>query len=157
METLVLIDSPVPKGLDKLPVCFMEHCQRIGLWKGTVQTSTGAPPKMLFAHFIATMNILRHFYAEALPKGIRLRCSILFATESIFTEDKAFAPGDDVVEDMRFLTKKRTNFSAGGWRDLIPGGEVVVERLEGSHHFSMMRGDAVRETARFIDRAMRGG
>lgn len=154
MEALVLIDSPVPKGLDKLPVRFMEHCQRIGLWKGTVQTSMGAPPQTLFAHFMATMNILRHFYAEALPKGIRLRCSILFATESIFTEGKAFAPGDDVV---RFLTEKRTDFSAGCWRDLIPGGEIVVERLEGSHHFSMMRGDAVRETARFIDRAMRGG
>ncbi len=157
VETLVLIDSPVPKGLDKLPVRFMEHCQRIGLWKGTVQTSRGAPPKTLFAHFMATMNILRHFYAEPLPEGIRIRCSILFATESIFTEDKAFAQGDDVVEDMRFLTEKRTDFSAGGWRDLVPGGEVVVERLEGSHHFSMMQGDAVEETARFIDRAMGRG
>ena len=75
--------------------------------------------------------------------------------ESIFIEDKAFAPGDDVVEDMRFLTEKRTDFSAGGWRNLIPGGEVVVERLEGSHHSSMMQGDAVRETTSFIGRAMR--
>ena len=155
VETLVLIDSPVPKGLDKLPIRFMEHCQQIGLWKGTVQTSRGAPPKTLFAHFIATMNILRHFYAEPLPKSTTLRCSILFATESIFTEDKAFSPGDDVVEDMTFLTEKRTDFTPGGWRDLIPGGEIVVERLEGSHHFSMMQGDAVKETARFIDRAMR--
>ena len=156
VDNLLIIDSPVPQGLDKLPQRFMTHCLNIGLWEGTVMTGKSAPPERLFAHFRATMNILNRLYAEPLlvVEGQTLpRCSILFATESIMTGDKALPPGDDEVEDMKFLTEKRTDFSPGGWRDLIPGGDIVVDKVIGAHHFSMMWGEFSEKTARFIDRA----
>ena len=154
VEDLVLIDSPIPRGLEKLPERFMAHCQSIGLWEGTLQDGRGAAPRTLISHFNATMNILQHFYAEPLPVGLTPKCWVLYATESIMTGNKALPPGDDDVEGMKFLTEKRTDYSPGGWVDLLPGGEIHVEKVEGAHHFSMMTGALGRKTANFIDRAM---
>ncbi len=154
VESLVLIDSPVPKGLDKLPQRFMDHYNNIGLWdKGVQPAKEPAPPKTLVPHFNATMDILQHFYADPLPMGMTPKCSILFATESVMTGDKALPPGDDDVPDMACLSQKRTDFSPGGWEDLFPGDEVTVEKAEGAHHFSMMQGELGKQTASFIDRA----
>ena len=81
------------------------------------------------------------------------RCSILFATESIITGDKTLPLGDDEVEDMKFLTEKRTDFLPGGWRDLIPRGDIFVDKVDGAHHCSMMQGELAEKTARFDKRA----
>ena len=66
------------------------------------------------------------------------------------TRDKALPPGDDEMEDIKFLTEKCTDYSPGGWRDLIPGGEIFVDKVDGAHHFSMMQGELGEKTAIFI-------
>ena len=143
VASLVLIDSPVPKGLGKLPQRFMDHCETIGIWGLATgkDEASGAPPKTLIPHFSATMDILRNYYAEPLPQGMTPKTSIIWATESIMVGDKELPPGDDDCEDMKFLSEKRTDFSATGWADLFPGDEIVVERAEGANHFSLMVSD----------------
>ena len=140
VASLVLIDSPVPKGLGKLPQRFMDHCEKIGIWgqaAGKDEASSGLP-KTLIPHFDAIMNILQDYYAEPLPQGMTPKTSIIWATESIMVGSKELPPGDDDCEDMKFLSEKRTDFSATGWAELFPGDEIIVERAEGANHFSLM-------------------
>ena len=54
------------------------------------------------------------------------------------TGNKTLPPGDDEVEDIKFLTEKRTDSSPGVWRDLIPGGEIFVDKVDGAHHCSIV-------------------
>ena len=123
---------------------------KIGLWDKSIQL--GKEPSHPRHWFRTTMDLLQDFSADPLPVGITPKSSIIFVTELVMTGDKALLPEDDDVKDMEFLSKKRTGFSPGGWEDLFPGDEVIVEKAEGAHHFSMMKGDLGKRTASFIDR-----
>lgn len=47
-------------------------------------------------------------------------------------------PHPDDTEGMKFLGEPRTDFSAAGWKELFPGQEVIVEKVDGANHFSLM-------------------
>ncbi len=140
VENLVLIDSPEPRGLDRLPQRFYDHCNRIGLFgKGTPGPSP-APPAQLFEHFNATIEVLHSYYAKPLPPGHLKKVAILWATECVMdgVDFPKLPPGPEDTEGMRFLTEQRTEFTAAGWVNLFPGAVVDIKRVEGAHHFSMM-------------------
>jgi thioesterase domain-containing protein/acyl carrier protein len=140
VENLVLIDSPEPRGLDRLPQRFYDHCNRIGLFgKGTPGPSP-APPAQLFEHFNATIEVLHSYYAKPLPTGHLKKVAILWATECVMdgVDFPKLPPGPEDTEGMRFLTEQRTEFTAAGWVNLFPGAVVDIKRVEGAHHFSMM-------------------
>jgi thioesterase domain-containing protein/acyl carrier protein len=138
VHSLVLIDSPVPKGLDRLPQSFYDHCTSVGLFgKGQAKSP---PPEWLVPHFNGTIDILHDYWAEPLLEGLTPKTSIIWASESVLDGVKfpKLAPGPDDTEGLKFLTEKRTDFSAAGWEDLFPGDEVRVVRADGADHFSIM-------------------
>lgn len=140
VENIVLIDSPVPKGLDRLPKRFYDHCNSIGLFGKAMPGSSPSPSAQLFAHFDATIEVLHNYHAGPLPRGQLRKTTIIWATECVMdgTNFPKLQPGPDDNEGMKFLTEKRTDFTAAGWDHLFPGVVVDVQRVEGAHHFSMM-------------------
>ena len=131
VENLVLINSPVPKGLDRLPQRFYDHCKSIGLFGNAVPGSSPAPPPHLFAHFDATIEVLHHYHAEPLPPGHLRKATIVWATESMMDGVKSpkLPPGPEDTEGMKFLTEQRIDFIAGGWEKLFPGTKVNVKHV----------------------------
>jgi thioesterase domain-containing protein/acyl carrier protein len=138
VSSLVLIDSPAPKGLDRLPQSFYDHCSSIGLF-GKVRGKS-APPEWLVPHFNGTIDVLHDYWAEPLPKGLTPKTSLLWASECVLDGVKfpKLPPGPEDSQGLKFLTEKRTDFSAGGWQDLFPGDKITVVRAEGADHFSIM-------------------
>ena len=140
VESLVLIDSPVPKGLDRLPQRFYDHLASIDLFgKAIPGNNTGLPPQ-LFAHFNATIEVLHNYHAKALPPNRLKRITIIWATDCVIDGVilPKLPPHPDDTEGMRFLTEKRTDFTAQGWGDLFPGMQIDVESVKDAHHFSLM-------------------
>ena len=140
VENLILIDSPEPKGMDRLPQRFYDHCNRIGIFGKAMPGPSTSPPAHLIAHFNATIEVLHNYHAKPLAIGSLRRVTIIWATDSVMDGIKLpkLPPGPDDTEGMKFLTEKRTDFTAGGWKDLFPGVEVDAKSIQGAHHFSMM-------------------
>ena len=140
VESLVLIDSPVPKGLDRLPQRFYDHLASIDLFGKAMPGKNTAPPPHLFAHFNATIEVLHNYHAKALPANTLKRISIIWATDCV-TDGvilPKLPPQSDDTEGMKFLTEKRTDFTAQGWGDLFPGMKIDIKTVEDAHHFSLM-------------------
>ena len=140
VENLVLMDSPVPKGLDRLPQRFYDHLTSIGIFGKAMPGPSLSPPAHLFAHFNATIEVLHGYHAKPLPSTQLEKATIVWATDCVIDGVKLpkLPPGPDDTEGMKFLTEKRTDFTAAGWETLFPGTRVDVTRVEGAHHFSMM-------------------
>lgn len=83
VEGLVLIDSPVPKGLDRLPQRFYDHCESIGLFGKALPGASPLPSSQLFAHFDATIEVLHDYYAKPLPLGRLKKVTVIWATDCV--------------------------------------------------------------------------
>lgn len=154
VENLVIIDSPEPKGMDRLPQRFYDHCSAIGIF-GQIKTGGGPipqPPKWLIPHFNATIDVLHEYWAEPLPLGLTPRTSIIWAGKCTLDgiKNPKLPPSADDTEGMKFLTDQRTDFSAGGWASLFPGTKVEVHVIEEANHFSMMNGEHAASLAKII-------
>ena len=138
--SLVLIDSPVPKGLDRLPQRFYDHLASIDLFGKAMPGNNTGPPPHLFAHFDATIEILHDYHAKALPRNTLKRITIIWATDCVIDGVilPKLPPRPDDTEGMKFLTEKRTDFTAQGWGDLFPGMKIDIKTVEDAHHFSLM-------------------
>lgn len=145
VQTLVLIDAPAPQGLDALPQRWYDHCASVGIFDKAMpgvgsSTSRAPPPEWLVPHFRASINVLHDYHADPLPKGFTPKVSLIWASECILdgVGFSGFKPSPGDPEGIKFLTEKRSDFSAGGWTRLFPDDEVTVEVMEGANHFSMM-------------------
>ena len=150
VESLVLIDSPVPKGLDRLPQRFYDHLASIDLFGKAMPGNNTGPPPHLFAHFNATIEVLHDYHAKAIPPNTLKRITIIWATDCVIDGDilPKLPPQPDDTEGMKFLTEKRTDFTAQGWGDLFPGMKMDIETVEDAHHFSLMVRVCINPTLR---------
>lgn len=167
VDSLVLIDSPPPTGLDPLPERWYEHCDAAGLFGST--TMPGTKPARnstsrsesystatLVAHFRAQVNILHGYVAEPLPAGFTPRTSILWAGECVFDGRPGrpvFQHQPEDPEGIKFLTQRRVDETAGAWGPLFPLDEPCVTVLGGEDHFSMMQSENGKRLAEFISEA----
>ncbi|KAL1953845.1 hypothetical protein VTO42DRAFT_2105 [Malbranchea cinnamomea] len=153
--SLILIDSPVPKGLDRLPQHFYDHCNKyqvFGHHSTTAGKGNAKAPAWLIPHFNATIDTLHDYHASPLPLGKAPRTTIIWACESVMDGVKVpkMPPHPDDTEGMKFLSEPRTDFSAAGWDEFLPGGRISLHRVEGANHFSMMRGEHAAKLASII-------
>ena len=99
----------------------------------------------LIPHFNATIDLLHEYKAAPMQPGGFFdvpKVSIIWAATCIADNPRLpkLAPHPDDTEGMKFLLERRTDFGGNGWEALFPGqgGRIVVNRVEGAHHFSMM-------------------
>jgi pimeloyl-ACP methyl ester carboxylesterase len=138
VENLVLVDSPVPKGLDRLPQHFYDYCNKMHIFGQTA--GTGQTPEWLVPHFNATIDALHTYFALPLPIGKAPRVSLIWACESVIDGKHipAMPPRPEDTEGMKFLTEFRTDFSGNGWEKLFRASGMIIERAVGANHFTMM-------------------
>jgi thioesterase domain-containing protein/acyl carrier protein len=155
VSELLLIDCPVPRGLDHLPKRYYEYCDQIGLL-GEVNGVRKAPPQWLIPHFEACVNSLHTYHAKPfVPADAAPETHIIWASDAI---DKHVSHkferrlGD--TEGLKFLTESRTDFGPCGWESLLPEGGIHITRAVDANHFSMMHGEHARRLSEFIDTAL---
>ena len=149
MEHLVLIDSPVPKGLDHLPQHFYDFLSKHQLFGHATNAGAAAPPPdWLFPHFNATIDVLHDFIARPLPEDTAPKTSLIWAGQAVLSGLAAeLPPHPDDTEGMKFLTTQHSSFSGNGWEELFPGEKLHISVAEGANHFSMMVSLAVTRPA----------
>ncbi|KAL6705696.1 hypothetical protein ACN47E_006485 [Coniothyrium glycines] len=166
IASLSLIDSPPPNnGLDRLPRRFFDHCSAVGIFgeemSAISSSRTPAPlPDWLMPHFEATIELLHDYKAPPMPKDSPSPqvVNIVWAGSCAFGGKYAPFPSatfqDEDTEGMKFLTEQRVDFGPGLWADLFPGKDINVDVVEGSHHFSMMRGAGGEQLGEILRKAI---
>ncbi|KAI7970709.1 hypothetical protein EIK77_007889 [Talaromyces pinophilus] len=148
---LVLIDCPVPRGLDHLPRRYYEYCENVGLL-GNVNGLKKNPPKWLIGHFEACVNSLHGYHASPFsPEVDAPRTQIIWACDAI---DKHLEPKFDRrlddPEGLKFLTEAREDFGPSGWESLLPEATISLFQVLGANHFSMMQAEHAKRLGQTI-------
>ncbi|KAF2464727.1 polyketide synthetase [Lindgomyces ingoldianus] len=148
VKDLIIIDSPPPEHLKPLPEHFFEYCSSANLFGG----QGGTAPDWIISHFRSINRVLSTYFAAPLTVSTLRKVNILWACESSVDEHFHPQPGDP--EDMKFLTEKRTDFTAGKWGRLFPGVPVRIDRAEGRHHWNILKGESAVNVAAYIARVL---
>jgi naphtho-gamma-pyrone polyketide synthase len=154
-ETLILLDSPNPIGLQNPPQRMYDFFDKLDFFG----MEGKKPPKWLRAHFDAFLTMLDDYKIAPWKHGNAPRIHIVYAKDGVCSNLKPEDPRPDIRDDdpreMKWLLNSRTDFSAEGWKSLVRGGNVHVQVLEEVNHFTMMnQGSKSDELATFIKNAL---
>lgn len=157
VDRLLLLDSPFPIGLEKLPPRLYNFFNSVGIF-GDGKTP---PPKWLLPHFLAFIDALDAYKAVPFPSSDKLpKTYLVWAKDGVCGKpgDPRPEPPTDGSKDPRemlWLLNDRTDMGPNGWDRLVGEKNVtLIEALQGANHFTMMKGEKVKELAGFIGRAM---
>lgn len=162
VERLLLLDTPFPIGLEKLPRRLYKFFDSIGLFG----EGKAPPPKWLLPHFLAFIDSLDAYkaspfpfnddkHAEKIPKTF-----LVWAKDGVCNKpnDPRPAPAEDGSPDPRemlWLLNNRTDLGPNGWDTLVgPKNVGGITIMEGANHFTMTQGAKAKELAAFIAGAM---
>jgi naphtho-gamma-pyrone polyketide synthase len=158
VERLLLLDSPFPIGLEKLPprlYKFFDSMKIFGEGKAP-------PPDWLLPHFLAFIEALDMYRAVPYPSTDPRYESRLPKTYMIWAKDGVCGkPGDPRPEappdgskdprEMLWLLNDRTDFGPNGWDTLVGKNKVAkIEEIPDANHFTMMNGNKSQALASFI-------
>jgi naphtho-gamma-pyrone polyketide synthase len=157
VSELVLIDCPVPKGLDHLPRRYYEYCDTIGLL-GEVNGVKREPPPWLIPHFESCVKSLHSYYAAPFTSDDVPRTQIIWACDAIDKHcEPKFERRPDDPDGLKFLTATRTDFGPCGWESLLPEEDISLDRMTGANHFSMMKGEFAKRLSEVIEGFLMNG
>ncbi|KAL2825968.1 conidial yellow pigment biosynthesis polyketide synthase [Aspergillus cavernicola] len=164
VDRLLLLDSPFPIGLEKLPPRLYAFFNSIGLF-GEGKTP---PPAWLLPHFLAFIDSLDAYKAIALPfdddawVGKMPKTYLVWAKDGVCSKpsDPWPEPAPDGSKDPRemvWLLSNRTDLGPNSWDTLVGKKNIAgITVLQGANHFSMTRGEKARELAGFMAGALSG-
>lgn len=152
VERLILLDSPFPIGLEKLPPRLYHFFESIGMFGD----GSKAPPEWLLPHFMAFVDALDKYRAVPFRPATAPATFLVWATDGVCKH-----PGDPRPEriegdpkEMWWLLDNRKNLGPNGWDTLVGGENLRIEAMENANHFSLMEGENARKLSQFIGRAM---
>ncbi|KAJ5270272.1 hypothetical protein N7505_006030 [Penicillium chrysogenum] len=162
VERLLLLDSPFPIGLEKLPPRLYSFFDTIGLFG----EGKAPPPKWLLPHFLAFIDSLDAYKAVPFPHTDPKMADKLPKTFMVWAKDGVCskpgdarpAPAEDGSADPRemlWLLNNRTDLGPNGWDTLVGPKHVGgITVMEDANHFTMTRGEKAKELAAFIANSM---
>ena len=152
VASLILIDSPFPIGLEKLPPRLYDFFSSIGIFGGGKQ----ALPAWLLPHFLAFIDSLDRYRAKPFVHKHAPKTYIIWARDGVckHPNDPRPAMGANDPKEMKWLLNNRTDFGSNGWDQLLGAENLVIETMDDANHFTMMAGDKVREVSDFIKKAL---
>ncbi|KAJ0302782.1 hypothetical protein COL516b_006819 [Colletotrichum fioriniae] len=177
VDRLVLIDSPSPIGLEKLPPRLYDFLDAQNVFgsenpHGAAGGGGSKAPEWLLAHFLAFVEALDNYVAvpwETALRGFKVgkglenllplppRAYLLWAEDGVCKnpEDPRPEYSDDDPREMRWLLENRTSFGPNGWEAILGGEDnTFVNRISGANHFTMLkRGRNAGLVAEFLARA----
>ncbi|OGM44778.1 polyketide synthetase PksP [Aspergillus bombycis] len=162
VDRLLLLDTPFPIGLEKLPQRLYGFFNSIGLF-GEGKT---APPSWLLPHFLAFIDSLDAYKAAPLPFTDEKWAKKLPKTYIIWAKDGVCGkPGDPRPDpptdgskdpkEMVWLLNDRTDLGPNKW-DTLVGPENIggITVMEDANHFTMTKGEKAKELSNFMANAM---
>ncbi|CAK4034454.1 polyketide synthase [Lecanosticta acicola] len=149
VQSIIIIDAPVPQVMEKLPVEFYKHCNCVGLFENQPGSSASEPPPYLIPHFMAVVDVMLDYRVAPLKTDRMPKVGLIWATETVM--DEADAPK---MKGMHFMIQKRQDFGPDGWDTVCPGAEFDIVKADGANHFTLMTKDYVQQVRGLIDRVM---
>jgi naphtho-gamma-pyrone polyketide synthase len=162
VERLLLLDSPFPIGLEKLPPRLYKFFNSIGLFGDGKR----APPDWLLPHFLAFIDSLDAYKAVPLPFNDSKWAKKMPKTYLIWAKDGVCGkpgdprpePAEDGSEDpreMKWLLNDRTDLGPNKWDTLVgPQNIGGIHVMEEANHFTMTTGQKAKELSKFMAKAM---
>ncbi|PYH96131.1 conidial yellow pigment biosynthesis polyketide synthase [Aspergillus ellipticus CBS 707.79] len=162
VDRLLLLDSPFPIGLEKLPPRLYKFFDSIGFFG----EGKARPPAWLLGHFLAFIDSLDAYKAVPLPFDDPKWANKMPKTFMIWAADGVCGkPGDPWPEpasdgspdprEMIWLLKNRTDMGPNKWDTLVgPNNVGGITTMEGANHFTMTLGSKAKELSKFIGNAM---
>ncbi|KAI1271590.1 polyketide synthase for naphthopyrone YWA1 [Xylaria sp. FL0933] len=149
---LILLDSPNPIHLEKLPQRLFHFLNRVGVFGSD---SSGAPDWLL-QHFNAFLDALFKYDIKPFAPGKAPRTHTLWAADGVYksTGGQTLEEQPDDTREMKWLLNERTNFGPNGWDAVIEPGRLNIEILEGANHFTMMEGSQGQRLSKFLAKAL---
>jgi naphtho-gamma-pyrone polyketide synthase len=158
VESLILIDSPNPVGLGKLPKRMYDFLEKSGIFGGLEAGQSGSPPDWLFQHFCVFIEALDRYTPRPFePTVAAPRTTIIWAADGVCknpeTDPRPEARPDD-PRGMNWLLDNRTDFGPNGWDEFIGADRIATFAMEGANHFTMMREPIASELCAMIREAV---
>lgn len=162
VDRLLLLDSPFPIGLEKLPPRLYSFFDSIGLFG----EGKAPPPKWLLPHFLAFIDSLDAYKAVAFPFsdpqiGKKVpKTFLVWAKDGVCSKPDSPRPppaadGSPDPREMTWLLNNRTDLGPNKWDTLVgPDNVGGITVIEGANHFNMTRGEPGKELAKFMANAM---
>jgi naphtho-gamma-pyrone polyketide synthase len=151
---LILLDSPFPIGLEKLPPRLYDFFNTCGLFG---DGSGKAPPSWLLPHFLAFIECLDTYRAVPLKSG-KPKVFLIWAEDGVCNKPDSPRPearADDPKE-MKWLLNNRTDLGPNGWNSLVGDDRLTIQTMKDVNHFTMMNGKKAIELSKFLALAMAG-
>ncbi|KFY50435.1 hypothetical protein V496_09344 [Pseudogymnoascus sp. VKM F-4515 (FW-2607)] len=154
VKRLILIDSPNPIGLQKLPPRLYDDFDRIGIF-GSSGTSAKKPPAWLLPHFTGFVDILHSYEPQPWVGQKPLETWVVWARDGVADDGSIEIRAGD-PPNLKWLLRKRSAEDLGpnGWDKLVGRENITIEVLEEANHFSMVKSPAANGVSDFIAKAM---
>ncbi|KAI0115705.1 polyketide synthase [Nemania sp. FL0031] len=142
VESLILIDSPNPVGLGKLPKRMYDFLEKSGIFGAfEMGEEAAAPPDWLFQHFCVFIEALDRYEPQPFVRGQAPRTTIIWAADGVckhLDDPRPEAQPDD-PRGMNWLLDNRSDFGPCGWDEFIGAQNISTFSMPGANHFTMMR------------------
>ncbi|ENH68137.1 Aflatoxin biosynthesis polyketide synthase [Fusarium oxysporum f. sp. cubense race 1] len=142
VESLILIDSPNPVGLGKLPKRMYDFLEKSGIFGAfEMGEEAQAPPDWLFQHFCVFIEALDRYVPEPFEHGMAPKTTIIWAADGVCKnpDDPRPEAQPDDPRGMNWLLNNREDFGPNGWDEFIGPGNISTMAIENANHFTMMR------------------
>lgn len=153
---LILIDTPNPIGLAKLPTRLYDEFTRLGVFGADAATGGRALPSWLLPHFAGFVDILHTYTPRPFVTADRpLQTWAIWAQDGV-DKQEAVAIRPDDPPNVRWLLRDRSAAVLGtnGWEVLVGSENIHAEVLPDAHHFSLLKEPAARRVSSLLARAV---
>lgn len=152
VSDLILLDSPNPIGLAKLPPRMYHFLNGLNMFGA----GDAPPPEWLLPHFLAFVDALAQYQPKPFTAGQAPVTHIIWAADGVYRTSggKRLEAHPDDTREMRWLLEDRTDFGPNGWDQLVGRDRLRIEVLANANHFTMMEGERSLKLSRFLARAM---
>ncbi|KAM0351780.1 hypothetical protein ACHAPU_002292 [Fusarium lateritium] len=157
VEKLVLIDSPNPVGLGKLPKRMYDFLTESGTFGGfDMGESAQSPPDWLFQHFSVFIEALDKYVPQPFELGSAPGTTLIWAKDGVCKNPHDKRPEERVDDPrgMKWLLNNRTDLGPNGWDDLIGADNIRIRTIEDANHFTLLREPVVSSLCGMIREAL---
>ena len=139
-EKLILLDSPNPVGIQSPPKQMYDFLESLDMFS----MNGRKPPDWLRPHFTAFITMLDRYHPVAFSPAAAPTTHIIYARDGLCKDPGDPRPdlprgGPEDAREMQWLLNNRTDFSGGGWRDLVGERKLRVGVVDDANHYTMLR------------------
>ncbi|OJJ48191.1 hypothetical protein ASPZODRAFT_150471 [Penicilliopsis zonata CBS 506.65] len=158
VSRLILMDSPNPIRLAKLPLRLYEEFTRLGVFGADTASSSNKNrplPSWLLSHFQGFVDLLHTYTPKPFMGFSPLQTWVIWAQEGV-DDDESIVIRPEDPPNVHWLLRRRaeTALRENGWDVLVGRENMHIQVLQQANHFTMLKAPAVSQMSMFLARAM---